>query len=497
MNKKKGLTAEKHIAADRFAVKFFALFCAAAVTVLAAPQNAGKGAAGKAFAARASAAEIKNESINAETLKSETIKAETVRAETVKTGEKRRDAEPSKTSAGIVSKGAGRKTSSGKKASSVSGDFSGAKKAIIKAYKKLAVSVDVSRYHLSYTKEYSSLRDMMRAVLTHTPAIFYATDSYTVSRNAATNMIVKIGLDYNPEYSTSSGKPDVSKIKRDRKRINNIMNSALDNISPSMDDAEKALVLHDYIVSNTAYIDSEKEKLRHSAAGVFLKKRANCTGYSLSYKWLLKKAGIKSVIVDGDAIRHTWNKVNINGRWYNVDTTWDDPLDENKDYDQYGVVLHDFFLNSDAKAKNDGHRNYDTKKYPADTEYDDAFWNGIDSGIYYDSGKWLYCTSRGIVQRTGFFKGNSKVIYNAFADKLVRHSDNIYYYIDKRYNAIYMYDSSSNSAKSIWKTENYYSEDYAVTQIKTSGAYLYYRVSYGTSFKSGKLLLKSDGTVSR
>jgi transglutaminase/protease-like cytokinesis protein 3 len=40
------------------------------------------------------------------------------------------------------------------------------------------------------------------------------------------------------------------------------------------------------------------------------------------------------------SVNHVWNAVKLDGKWYHLDLTWDDPImEEGKD-----VVLHDYFL---------------------------------------------------------------------------------------------------------------------------------------------------------
>jgi len=51
-----------------------------------------------------------------------------------------------------------------------------------------------------------------------------------------------------------------------------------------------------------------------------------CAGYSRSLLYLLQRLGFQAVNIDGTTIYglHAWNKVEINGEWYNLDSTWDD-----------------------------------------------------------------------------------------------------------------------------------------------------------------------------
>ena len=58
-----------------------------------------------------------------------------------------------------------------------------------------------------------------------------------------------------------------------------------------------------------------------------------CEGYAKAFKYMLDSFGIESTLVigtatnsQGESENHAWNYVKLNGRWYAVDCTWDDPI---------------------------------------------------------------------------------------------------------------------------------------------------------------------------
>lgn len=104
-------------------------------------------------------------------------------------------------------------------------------------------------------------------------------------------------------------------------------------IRPGMSEKQKARVLHNWVVNNSHY-DSAKEVrdekiLLTEGYGV-------CEAYALCYFELLREAGVAVSVMSGEAKAsgegHAWNLVRISGRWYHVDTTWDDPGTGPKDY---------------------------------------------------------------------------------------------------------------------------------------------------------------------
>jgi hypothetical protein len=172
---------------------------------------------------------------------------------------------------------------------------------------------------------------------------------------------------------------------------------ALAYASHAENEFEKALFLHDYIVLNTAY---DVENLRHiernnfmgdplnphahDAYGVLVLGKAVCEGYAVAYHHLLSKVGVESKIITGFSgnIPHAWNLVRIDGQWYHVDSTWNDPL-TNNEFDMHGLVSHKHFLLSTAELNQLGHSRF---TLPAgitanSTIYDNAFFRNIDTAI--------------------------------------------------------------------------------------------------------------------
>ncbi|MBQ5346539.1 MAG: hypothetical protein IIU39_00590, partial [Ruminococcus sp.] len=117
--------------------------------------------------------------------------------------------------------------------------------------------------------------------------------------------------------------------------------------------------------------------------GILVNKEGVCQGYTHAYGILLDRCGIDSTIATSPApyMKHEWNQVVLDGNFYNVDVTWDDPL-----LDELGYVRHKYFLSSDTlfmSEGNDGHHDW-TGEDATDTTYDEAWWKEIEGSIYYD-----------------------------------------------------------------------------------------------------------------
>ena len=134
-------------------------------------------------------------------------------------------------------------------------DFAEIKSNIITAYKNYQAVVDLSRYNVYEKTDKAGLKQVMTEVINETPGLFYAGQEYTKEIVSETSQVKRIVLSYSKEYTNADGAINVPKIKSTRKKINSGIKSAMKNVKSSMDDAEKAMVLHDYIVANTSYSD--------------------------------------------------------------------------------------------------------------------------------------------------------------------------------------------------------------------------------------------------
>ncbi len=130
-------------------------------------------------------------------------------------------------------------------------------------------------------------------------------------------------------------------IKKLEKKVNAKVDEIVAKALKEDSDFEVMLSLHDSLVKMTDYYLSGKY-LECSAIGPLVNGRAQCDGYAKAFTLLCQEAGIPCIQVNGlsydDA--HAWNKVKLDGKWYNVDVTADD---------EYGN--YSFFCISDEQIK--------------------------------------------------------------------------------------------------------------------------------------------------
>lgn len=116
-------------------------------------------------------------------------------------------------------------------------------------------------------------------------------------------------------------------------------------ITEDMTDVEKEKAVHDYLCINMDYdipaVDDESkaDPDADNPYGMLVGHYGICSGYASTFKLFMDCFDIECIIVEGKANGleedHAWNKIHIDGKWYNVDVTWDDPVY----YDEQGNVV--------------------------------------------------------------------------------------------------------------------------------------------------------------
>lgn len=144
-------------------------------------------------------------------------------------------------------------------------------------------------------------------------------------------------------------------------------------ITEGMSDYEKELAFHDYLVTHCQYTEDvegyEAGDDIYRAYGALINHNAVCNGYAEALQLLLQCAGIPSKFVVGTAgdIDHAWNLVELDGKWYHLDSTWNDPLP-----DQGNNVLHAYFnVTDEIMAVN---HTWEKERYPKATDLNYNFY---------------------------------------------------------------------------------------------------------------------------
>ena len=104
--------------------------------------------------------------------------------------------------------------------------------------------------------------------------------------------------------------------------VNKTVSQAKQNTNGS--EYEMALYLHDWLLDQLEYDNSLKWS---SAESALTRGLGTCQAYESAYSKLLTAAGITNSETRDTYDGHTWNAVKLDGKWYQVDCTWDDTSD--------------------------------------------------------------------------------------------------------------------------------------------------------------------------
>jgi len=325
---------------------------------------------------------------------------------------------------------------------------------IINAIENYSTTVDISGLNIAYnTDNHDLILSVMTAAFNENPKFFYASTSYRISYSTTFHSIL---LEYKAEYLIAgTTSPNKVAIDADLKLYNDGINYALESVTNSMSDVEKILALHDWLVREcdydyANYVANTIPTSDYSAKGVFMNGSAVCNGYALAFSALMQKIGISSYVVTSTSMNHAWNLVCLNGKWYHIDATWDDPVfSSSKQYEDSlceGYVRHTFFLLSDDEMKNSTtsiHYGWDTT-LPAATssgEFDNYCFKNINSSMNYYNGYWYYGTGNHIYKtlidksaivntvvsdNITYFHMDGSIMYWTTNNKLVKSDANVY-----------------------------------------------------------------------
>ena len=168
------------------------------------------------------------------------------------------------------------------------------------------------------------------------PEIFYLSpnkmylniETTTIGSNVTYNVFINNGNENNYfiDEFTSQGQ-----VESAINQIEQTKNQILQNRSENTYDNIK--MVHDYLVENIEYDTTISQSNIYNVYGALVNGRTVCEGYARSFKYLMDELGIPCTLVigtgtnsQGETENHAWNYVQLNGNWYAIDCTWDDPV---------------------------------------------------------------------------------------------------------------------------------------------------------------------------
>ncbi len=331
-------------------------------------------------------------------------------------------------------------------------DFEGAEKALYDGIVNCQEEVDITRFgieksdfiNIVYYNLYYCYGELFHWFSAENKLMYYTSPE---------GIVTECILDY------SMNKAEYERAKAE---YDSYLNDIISKADPGFSDFEKILYIHDYLTSNYEYDTSYKI---HHAYDFFKNKKGVCQAYTEAFCSLMRKMGIRTSFVYSAKMNHIWNIVELNGKWYQIDATHDDPVP-----DYTGNSRHREFLITDQKMINIKFE----KNYNLETDYDwiygkkgvkcnddtyeNGFWSDVLSPFVYipETDKWYFINIpedfTGQIEKQGLYiwKGNNEIelvngIYNgtyndfnyAISSALVRYKGKLYFNSIRK---IYSYD---------------------------------------------------------
>lgn len=259
---------------------------------------------------------------------------------------------------------------------------------------------------------------------------------------------------------------------------------------------EKLLYLHNYLVDNIEY-DQNGNDEQNNTYGAMVLGCSMCEGYSESFAYMANELGIPAYVITSSALGHAWNLVLLDGYFYHIDCTWDDPVISNPNLISYpisGYCQNSNFLCSDSAITATGHSSTDWKVNSIAANgiaensdmYSDFDLKAQNVLSHYSNGAWFYTETDGTA--------SSKSQVNFKIKKLLFLSNSSYRLSTERQIYTYYAISSSSYYKTFYATLQQIGDN--IYYNKADGIYKY--VPGGASNGSDDLLIMQnsvDGNI--
>lgn len=226
------------------------------------------------------------------------------------------------------------------------------------------------------------------------------------------------------KYSLMPGSKD--DIRSMSEKMQETAHSILVTVPDDWSDYEKALYIHDYLADTVQYdfegmrVNQQKNETKESNSaasyntpyGGLIEHSVVCAGYAATYQYLMQSLGIECGTVSGtgNGDLHAWNYVLLDGKYYWVDVTWDDPSSETEQPDNHGAPFSHFycFVNDELISRT---------HTPDEDEKNLPVCDTMDLNYYVQNGSFFDAFSEDAVLKLLRSKADQTYVEMMFADQ--------------------------------------------------------------------------------
>ncbi len=349
---------------------------------------------------------------------------------------------------------------------------------LVEGWENLSEQIDVQDFGI-YVSDLDVFADKYLQILYKKPLLYYVENGFRYAYYPD-GRIAYIA----PSY-TETNKTVINKTIAE---IEKATDEVLWHIHGKMSDFDKIMTIHDYMTLNYEYDQS----LKNHSITIMTTKTGVCESYARAFYHVMKKLGINCGYVTSVPMKHAWNIIELDGKWYHIDLTWDDPILAKAD--AYAQTNHTYALLSDKEIRSQEkpHYGYTLDGLAANSvDYDKAPWRNFGSIIfsdgvdYYISGNNLVSSKGEIIYKNldggdgGWRLTKNSYLPSAIYANVSEYNGILYFNTDM---AIYSYNPKTKETKQILSemaigglfiegNTLYYSKvDPATLQIKKAGS---------------------------
>ncbi|MBR7091755.1 MAG: hypothetical protein IKI50_01040, partial [Clostridia bacterium] len=140
-------------------------------------------------------------------------------------------------------------------------------------------------------------------------------------------------------------------LKSARAAVESAVDGLLAGLTTANTQAEIVRTVHDRLVTLLAYDQTLSAPHTHNLYGALINHTSVCEGYAEAFHYAMYRAGIQclSAAGTGKGQSHAWNVVRVDGKYYQMDVTWDDPVGASED----SPIAYGYYLLTDAVIQQD------------------------------------------------------------------------------------------------------------------------------------------------
>ncbi|MEF9945721.1 MAG: transglutaminase domain-containing protein, partial [Lachnospiraceae bacterium] len=234
------------------------------------------------------------------------------------------------------------------------------------AYKEVLQGIQTQEKEIRlHLKNVNEVDKIYKYVLNDFPELFWWDGSASITTDA--NVLQSYPI-LTPNYQYQGAELEAKK-----QEIEQSVQACLNGISSEAGEYEKIKYVYEYLIQNTDYNMEAPDN--QNIYSVFIHRQSVCAGYSKAAQYLLNRMGVFCIYVTGTAVTktapegqpHAWNLVRCEGEYYNMDTTWGDPVFlQEETAMRSSQISYDYLCCSDEQLFRT-HTPEQTVKYPSCT----------------------------------------------------------------------------------------------------------------------------------